>query len=186
MVIIFETQSQTGLGLCLLLGAAEGKLQNRRWNDPRATDCRRGGKSQSFCKLELCPGGHHFSPEVGACYWMAFTSGFDPGRVACRWAPGGRHGAGLASVHSLEGAAVVRTVALSGSFIGLKKEEEGSGNWTWTDGSGLDFENWEDEEQDVDGVGEYCVEVTASGKWRRIGCSAKRPSVCKRELETFW
>ena len=58
-----------------------------------------------------------------------------------------------------------------GPWIGLARG--GDGSLSWTDGSALDFENWEaGEPNSIPGDGEDCTQIYEwSGKWNDAHCA---------------
>ena len=91
-------------------------------------------------------------------------------------------GSTLASVHDHEQNAFLETLAGYGvTWIGLSRDST-NGNWTWTDGSDFDFNNWYYGQPDVDGAA--CVESNCwgNGEWCDFECDAthhKRSFICQ-------
>ena len=79
----------------------------------------------------------------------------------------------LASVHSQAEADLLaaRAASMYGPWIGLARG--GDGSLSWTDGSALDFENWEaGEPNSIPGDGEDCTQIYEwSGKWNDAHCA---------------
>jgi len=94
-------------------------------------------------------------------------------------------GADLASIHSQEEQSFLYSAASKGrqsSWIGLN-DRRIEKHMVWSDGTPLDYSNWDLKEPN-DNVGlENCVEmVFVSGKWNDNRCSSYRGYICKKEL----
>ncbi|PIO59852.1 lectin C-type domain protein, partial [Teladorsagia circumcincta] len=113
------------------------------------------------------------------------------------------NGGHLASIHSLEENNFVATMGMSGitytndadlTWIGLKQATyPTSKDWSWTDGSPVDFLFWAPSQPDDAGGSEHCVEVFSdhTGKdpakdgnyqrWNDMPCATNmRSYVCKK------
>ncbi|XP_037102251.1 ladderlectin-like [Syngnathus acus] len=92
-------------------------------------------------------------------------------------------GGNLVSIHSdLENALVLELIRAGGdatqAWIGLT-DAVSDDDFMWTDGSDVDFTNFEGGEPNDDGV---CVEmVTADGEWNDVDCTTDLPYVCIKE-----
>ena len=94
-------------------------------------------------------------------------------------------GADLASIHSSEEHSFLYTAASKGqqsSWIGLN-DRRIEKHMVWSDGTPLDFSNWDVKEPNDNSGQENCVEMTfLSGRWNDNRCSSYRGYICKKEL----
>ena len=103
-----------------------------------------------------------------------FQVTWDAARTACTQEMGsdGQY-ADLASIHSQAEADLLaaRAASMYAPWLGLVRAMDGS--FSWSDGSALDFENWESgEPNSVSGDGEDCVQMyNWDGKWNDAHCT---------------
>ena len=95
-------------------------------------------------------------------------------------------GASLASIHSSEENEFLRSLAPNDDvFIGLN-DVQIEGTFAWSDGSLVNFENWEENQPDNDFDMEDCVIiVSADGKWNDTPCEMWYGYVCKLSIESY-
>ncbi len=63
------------------------------------------------------------------------------------------------------------------SWIGLLRQS--TRRWMWSDGSGVAyFTMWSDSEPNNVAGGEYCVEMSETGRWNDIPCGEEKAFVC--------
>ena len=94
-------------------------------------------------------------------------------------------GGDLASVHSAEEHNFLYEAARKGqqsSWIGLN-DRRIEKHMVWSDGTPLDYSNWDTKEPNDNSGAENCIEMLhASGKWNDNRCSSYRGFICKKEL----
>ncbi|XP_072035415.1 lectin-like isoform X2 [Amphiura filiformis] len=89
-------------------------------------------------------------------------------------------GAGLASIHSSEENEFITTLTGGNVWIGLD-DVAAEGDFTWTDGSLLNFTNWGSNQPDNADNDEHCVDFNwrDPGIWNDYTCRSAHPFVCK-------
>jgi len=126
-----------------------------------------------------CRRGEHLFEEEW-CFWVAPTSNFTwlEADVLCK----GRQSE-LASIHSAKEQAFVGGIVPNQTWIGLT-DVKVEGDFVWSDGTALDFEQWRTQQPD-NMNNEDCVVITASGndfRWNDGDCQSTNGFVCKTPL----
>ena len=96
------------------------------------------------------------------------------------------YNANLASVHSQAEADLLaaRVTSMNNPWIGMVWYK---GSLVWTDGSALDFENWELGEPNNWRGTEDCVQVnTLSGNWNDKGCYHDYDYICMTSKRMYY
>ncbi|CAJ0601823.1 unnamed protein product [Cylicocyclus nassatus] len=111
-----------------------------------------------------CETGWTYFNETDACYKTFFWKNFDEAEGVCRTL-----GGHLTSIHSFLENDFVAELAKSGkpytsccsdtTWIGLRRPDPVKSNWTWTDGTEVDFLAWAPNEPDNWGGIQRCVLV---------------------------
>ncbi|XGW31390.1 hypothetical protein V3C99_009952 [Haemonchus contortus] len=150
------------------------------------------------CPPARCQSGWTYFAKTNSCYKYFLWASFENAENVCK-----ANGGHLASIHSLEENNFVAGMGMSGitytndadlTWIGLKQATyPTSKDWTWTDGSPVDFLFWAPTQPDDAGGSEHCVEVFSdhTGKdpskdgnyqrWNDMPCATNmRSYVCKK------
>ncbi|CAJ0601415.1 unnamed protein product [Cylicocyclus nassatus] len=150
--------------------------------------------------LSICPGhcedGWAYYSRKDACYKAYHMGNFDDAEGICEM-----KGGHLASIHSFAENEFVTELAKSGvaadniwkgTWIGLRQAKHPlSKEWTWTDGTEVDYTPWSKNQPDDYGGAEHCAHLFCDAmvntnyeyrKWNDAPCSLKmRTFVCKKE-----
>ena len=126
----------------------------------------------------LCPAG--WRRINNSCYVVpSQQANTSDGERACdRHAPG----AHLASVHAASQQEMKALLASSGReevWLGLRRAGDG---WAWSDGSGLDVTDWDQEEPDNRKNEDCGYWVSSSGKWKDGFCRYAIHIMCQLDL----
>ncbi|KAL6738974.1 hypothetical protein Aduo_012467 [Ancylostoma duodenale] len=145
-----------------------------------------------------CQSGWTYFAKTNSCYKYFLWQNFDNAENICK-----SNGGHLTSIHSKEENVFVSTMAMSGNtytdsneltWVGLKQVNyPSSKDWTWTDGTPVDFLAWAPTQPDDSKGQEHCVELYCdhTGKdpakdenyqrWNDMPCSTNmRSFVCKK------
>lgn len=128
-----------------------------------------------------CPDGFSFFANNGKCYKVfEEKQGAVSAALECF-----KHGATMASFHSQDETDFVANLAGRAVLIGLFSHD--MKNFSWIDGSPLDYTAWAPDEPSVDKKGENCVVLFGPEykeneewryKWNNLPCDFIDPYVC--------
>ncbi|KHJ80481.1 lectin C-type domain protein [Oesophagostomum dentatum] len=145
-----------------------------------------------------CDSGWAYFDKTDSCYKYFLWATFDNAEMVCM-STGGH----LASIHSDEENVFVADISKAGveykkdddlTWIGLKqKDYPSSPDWTWTDGTPLDYKNWAPSQPDDKKGREHCAQThsdylgrnpakdTSYQHWNDCECTLEmRAYVCKK------
>ena len=128
-----------------------------------------------------CPTNVEWLEFEGFCYWRSTYAA--PWEQAVNACPTVGTGSQLASIHSLlENAFIMGSYDYADSWIGLNDIEQ-EGQFTWSDGSDVDFTNWARQQPD-NKFGQDCVHVPDldnpnAAEWDDENCDNERFFICK-------
>ena len=77
----------------------------------------------------------------------------------------------MVSVHSdVDNSAVAEVCPDGGCWLGLHCYGSSHGQWSWTDGTPVNYNNWGSSEPNDAGGTEDCVAFKSTGKWNDLSC----------------
>ncbi|TFK06467.1 tyrosine-protein phosphatase non-receptor type 23 [Platysternon megacephalum] len=173
----------------------ESKASTLAQADPCETNpCLHGGTCQSNGTVYSCSCDQGFTGEnceidtegcdrgwhkfQGHCYrYFAHRRSWEDAERDCR-----RRAGHLASIHSPEEHGFINSFGHENTWIGLN-DRIVEQDFQWTDNTGLQYENWRENQPDnFFAGGEDCVVLVSHeiGKWNDVPCNYNLPYICKK------